>query len=138
MSVSNGEPVNEAITNAAFLSRTANTSATGIISLENSAFEAVTNLQQSVLRGSRIERALQTIGDLDVIEFLPQIGSQTIPLQSSGGEIIKSGFAAVDGFGSQEITLIGRSDTNYLLLTSSDTLDGFLLNGDCELKLNVT
>jgi hypothetical protein len=139
MSVSNGQPVNQDITNAAFVSRTANTSASGIITLNNSGLEEIVNLQLSVLRAGRIERALQTISTLDVIEFLPNYGSQLIPLQSGGGEEIRSELVSGgDAFGSQEVTLIGRSDTNYLKLTSEDALNGLLLNGDCELKLHVT
>jgi hypothetical protein len=132
MSVSDGQAVNAAITNAAFISRTVNSSTVANIQLLASGLEPVTNLQSSVNASRKIERATQTITGGGVIEYLEGIGFQNIPIQSGSGEVLTAAIA-LSGvpMAGMMIKLIGLSDTNYVKLVSNDTDEGLILNGDC-------
>lgn len=133
MSVINGQAVSALITNAAFLSRTQNTSASGNLRLEKIGLEVVNDVQDAINKSRKIERATQSITGAAPIEYLAGIGFQLLPVQTSSGELVRDTMSGVP-FAFQEITLVGLSDANYVRLESNDTDEGFMLNGDCLLK----
>lgn len=137
MSVVDGQAVSALITNAAFVSRTQNTSMSGNLRMERVGLEVINDVQSTINASRRIERVTQSISGSDPIEYLAGIGMQLIPVQTSSGELIRSTIVG-SPLAFQEITLVGLSDTNYIKLESSDTSEGLMLNGDCLLKRFVT
>lgn len=137
MSVVDGQAVSAFVSNAAFVSRTQNTSMSGNLRMERLGLEVVNDVQATINSSRRVERATQSINGTDPIEYLAGIGMQLIPLQTSAGELVRTTMAGVP-IAFQEITLVGLSDTNYIKLESSDTGEGLMLNGDCLLKRFVT
>jgi hypothetical protein len=135
MSVIDGQQVNASVTNAAFLSRTANTSASGIIQLLNDGSPAISNLQSAVNASTSRERALQTIAASGAISTT-QSGIDLIPIASSGGGVAPAAvlFGAGPFSGGHEVTLIGTSDTDFITIQNSDVDDGVILNGEIQLK----
>lgn len=137
MSVVDGQAVNALITNAAFVSRTQNTSMSGNLRMEKIGAEVINDVQAAINASRRIERATQSISGAADIEYLNGVGMQLIPVQTSSGELIRNTITGTP-IAFQEITLVGLSDTNYIKLESSDTDEGLMLNGDCLLKRFVT
>ena len=135
MAVINGQSVNALVTNAAFLSRTGNTSATGIIQLLNDSSPTISNLQEAVNASGSRERALQTIAASGTITTTGS-GIDLIPIASAGGEVapLNTLFGAGVFASGHEVILIGTSDTDFITISNSDVADGLILNGQIELK----
>lgn len=135
MAVIDGQQVNALVTNAAFLSRTSNTSATGIIQLLNDGSPAIPNLQTAVNASTSRERAQQTIAATGQITVTGS-GLDLIPILSSGGEVAPNALLFGSGpfSGGHEVTLIGTSDTDFITIQNNDVANGLILNGQIQLK----
>jgi hypothetical protein len=140
MAVADGQRGNAAVFNAAFVSKSVDSEVLGKITLnaDDSGAE-ITNLQLAVNLASRVERATQTLAATDSIDTLASIGTQLIPVQSTGGEVELSATPLGNTSFSAgiEVILIGLSDTNFVTLKNSDTANGVVLNGQIELKKDV-
>jgi hypothetical protein len=137
--ITDGQRVNAEITNAAFLSRTANSSTVGVIQLLNDGSPPVTNLQAAINSGGVRELATQVIDSGQKITNTGS-GNDLIPVQSSGGEISGHPVLFANSVtAAQEITLIGLSDTDYLLIENSEaSTKGLVMNGSIQLKRYVS
>lgn len=140
MSVTDGQLVNAAITNAAFVSKTAasGNDVTGIIALKNAGQEQVLNLQQQVnLNKTKYYSLNQNINNR--LEITAGIGRHIIAATSTSGGINLNAKpfligADVDTFTTPfEVVLYGTSDTDFLTLTYADAVGGCLLNGNFSL-----
>jgi hypothetical protein len=146
MSVTDGQLVNAAITNAAFVSKTASSgnSVTGIISLNNTNSASVADLQAEI---NAAKTAYMTTTQQNVnnrLSLSADVGHVVVPTVSTGGQVNlnDSPFLKVEGASSLtdtwtipfKVTLYGTSDTNYLTLKYADIAGSCLLNGDFDLK----
>lgn len=133
--ITDGMKVDASVTNAAFLSRNANTSATGIIQLLNDGSPTISNLQSAVNAATSRERAMQTISAGGAISVTGS-GIDLIPILSSGGDVapIPLLFGAGPFSGGHEVTLIGTDDTDFITILNNDVTNGLILNGSIQLK----
>ena len=140
MSVTNGQPVNAEVTNAAYVSKTTDSTVESKITLSNlSSGGEILNLQETVNASRTEEYAEQTVGGGGEIDSIVGVGRQLRLVKSSGGEVVLSGlvFGSKAFSGGIEITLFGTSDTDYIKLENpalDDTEDYALLNGSIEIK----
>lgn len=135
MSVFNGQKVNSAITNAAFLSRTSNSNTVGKIDLENTDSASGPSVEnvQAVLNAARKKwYGVQNIADGGTVTIDDVIGEHIIAIQSTGGEVDFSGTIATgtknwpDG---AKLELHGASDTDFVNVVTSDVDYGVIING---------
>jgi hypothetical protein len=140
--ISNGQLVDEAVTNSAFISKTDTTSsntASGVVRLNN------TTDSES---GAQIDNVQKKINDANFLEVGNEAisGSGTITLNTHGNQfrhVVGNGGpqttdTAPFGSGAFEggliVRVIGTSDTDTVTIPHSDTVKGCILNGTARLK----
>ena len=138
MSVNDGQPVDAATTNAAFMSRTVDTSTIGVVSLNNpSSGGTISNLQETVNNALiRESFATQTITASGAITISGE-KVQYRPVEGDAGAVTTNsqpfGLTPSTFVQGKMIELLGTNDTNTVTIPYSDTQYGCLVNGDCTL-----
>lgn len=139
MAVTDGSPVDAATTNAAFMSRTADTSTIGIVALNHpSSGGTISNLQQT-LNNALVRESFST-QDIAASGNITISGArvQYRPVAGDGGAVTTDtqpfGSTALVMVQGKMIELVGTSDTNTVTIPYSDTQYGALVNGDCTLS----
>lgn len=139
MSVNPGDAVNAAVTNAAYISRTTDSSTIGIVSLNNATSgPSVSNLQQK-LNDALVRESFAT-QDIVSTGFI-NINASTVQyrrVQGDGAPVTTSnqpfGTTPADFVQGKMIELVGINDTDTVTIPYSDTQYGCLLKvGDCTL-----
>lgn len=138
MAISDGDSVNAAVTNAAFLSRTADSSTIGVISLNNpSSGGTILNLQQSL--NNAMVREISTVQSVAASSFIT-ISSAKVqyrPVIGDSAAITTSnqpfGTTASTMVAGKVMEIVGTSDTDTVTIPYSDTQYGCLIHGDCTL-----
>lgn len=137
MSVNDGQPVNQAITNAAYVSRTDTTTSTAsILQLLNSdtaSGPTIANAQAGINSSIFTVPASFTIAAAGSIALDEELGTHLLLVSGSGGAITLSSTpfgAAFAGVNGTLAKIIGIDDANTVGLNHSDTTDGAVLNGN--------
>ena len=129
--ISDGQKVNAAVTNAAFLSRTSDSSSVGKIDLLNEDSPAIIDLQATLALASKKSYSLQVVSAGEEVDSETSIGSQFRVVKSASGEQL----AASKLFGDKafsdgiEISLLGTSSTDVLRIENQDEPKGVAING---------
>lgn len=141
MAVSDGQNVNAAVTNSAFVDKnTASTFTNAILDLQNADLVSgafVYNVQRELNKVLLNVQATQTIVDSTPIVLNEQKGNQLILVVGDGGPVVLSNppFSASNGFfDGQIVKIVGTDDTNSVTMLFSDSTDGAVLNGNATLQ----
>lgn len=130
MAVSDGQRVNAAITNAAYISRTVDNNTIAKIDLENADSQSVIDLQAELNKARTVMFTEQTVAaegeinsSIDISQFRTVKSASGLETASStpfGNKAFKDGI---------EITVMGTSSTDTLRLVPSDEVGGCVMNG---------
>lgn len=139
MAVVNGQPVNAAVTNAAFVDK--NTDETGTIAifkLENDVAASgahIANLQREMNKSSQFVRASQLIEVTGEIELTDYKGNQIVPISGDGTAVSANPlpFNNATIFDGQIVKLLGLSASNTVTLVYNDAAGGLVTNGSATL-----
>lgn len=140
MSVSDGQPVNATITNAAYVSRTdATTSTNSILQLLNNTAasgDTVTNLQAKINEVIYQVPTSQTVAAAATITLDTTEGNHLLLVSGdSGAQVINSTpFGSDSWINGTLVKLVGTNDTNTLTITHNDAAGGAVLNGNATLS----
>lgn len=134
MSIGFGTAASSANVNAAFLSKTTDSTTVGIVDLNAAASgDQITNIQLEVNNKTFKNFVVEAIAAAGEVTTSVIKGMQRRKVQSSGGALTASstpfgtGGGWVDGM---QIRLRGDSDTNTIKFTHNDSDYGIILNGD--------
>lgn len=137
MSVNPSDDVSAPIVNAAFMSRTTDTSTTGVLALNNSGSAAIADVQDTLNKAlSRESFATETISAGSFIT----ISGDTVQfrrVEGDSGAVTTSntpfGTTAATMVQGKVIEIVGTDDTNLVTIPRADVQYGCLLNGDATL-----
>lgn len=142
MSVTDGQRASASVLNGAFVSKSANNSATGVLSLENTdtgSGDTISNVQKAINELTYETYAVQSISASGTINMEDYKGLQYRRVSGNGAAITlsstpfgASGHNIPDG---TVIRIIGMSDTDTVTISHNDASYGAVLNGSCTLGL---
>tara|TARA_A100001015_G_C15043364_1_gene741495 strand:- start:1597 stop:2079 length:483 start_codon:yes stop_codon:yes gene_type:complete len=137
MSVSFGSALTSANVNGAFVSKSADSTVTSVLDLNDSGSGTrITNVQQEINNLTNNVNAATTIASGGTISISTTQKQQLHRVSGNGGAQTLSTTpfgtsAPVDG---TIIRVLGTSDTNTISLTNNDASNGAIINGNCTLK----
>jgi len=137
MSVSDGQPVNAAVTNAAYISRTVDSGTVAKVDLQDSGSADVIDLQNTINNLKTQSYAEQVISASGTISSDDNQYHQIRRVKSDGGVITLSttpfgtGGTWLDGI---VIEVMGTDNTDKISVTFNDIDNGAILNGDITLE----
>ena len=134
MSVQSNSPVTSSNVNSAFMSRTVDTSTVGVMSLQNSGSDSVSDVQLLLNHLKWTVSTVQTISASGTITFSSSDLNQVLTLVGDGAiNASNLPFGSTAPSDATTIRLIGTSDTNTVGFQFNDVDYGILLNGDVTL-----
>lgn len=139
--ISDGQPVNAASSNAAFASKTADTTITGVYTLSNAGSDSIPDLQAAVNSSAGfVSSGTLTIAANGQIGISDQSSNQYIRVVGDGGPVTADStpFGTGGTADGALITIAGTDDTNTVKITANDSADGAGTNGDAELLRGYT
>jgi len=139
MGVTNGQSVNAAVTNAAFIAKNVDDSTPsllGLLNTDTSSGPTISNAQKEI-NNKRYTPSNSTVSASAIIVLTDQVGLQTIRVVSDGGAVSASitlfGTTDTNWPDGREVKVMGTSDTDTVQLTHNDADHGALLNGNAVL-----
>ena len=136
MSVAFNSLLSSANLNASFVSTTADSAMSGVLSLNNSGSDTISDVQQAINDSTYKTHATQNMAGGDTINISTSQMCQYRRVQGASGAVT----ASTTPFGSSApedgtlIRLVGLSDANSVSLTHNDAAKGVILNGNCTLQ----
>jgi len=138
MSVASNSPATSANVNAAFISKTSDSTTVGIIGFNAATSgDAVTNIQLELNGKTFTPYVVEQVTSGGSLTTSTTKGMQRRKVTSDGGAVVASstpfgtGGGWVDG---TQVRLRGDSDTNTLKIIHADTNYGIIMNGDIILE----
>lgn len=137
MSVSFGSALTSANVNGAFVSKSANSTVTSVLDLnESSSGTRITNVQQEINNISNNVNAAATVAGGGTIAISTTQKQQLHRVSGNGGAqtLSTTPFGTSAPSDGTIIRVLGTSDTNTISFTNNDATNGAIVNGNCTLK----